>query len=445
MLDKVVITSSPVRDGGHQTTAHSTARPITGHTHTAQSADGSTDGLTGRSTDRTAKHSATRKLTQAALWGTIIAALVLFRDRLPDLRVIWYSVRRADPAWLLVVIAAEAASMSAFARLQRRLLNAGGVPISRRRAFAVTYASNALSTTLPAGPAISVVYSFRQFRRSGSSAQIATAVIIIGGVITSTAYTLVALTALLAEPSLRPAALATLAGLSGLMAVLAALAAGALFAGRRAATYARLEAAVRRLVERRPRARELAGQVRDGWRVLRLGPAGWALVASLALLNWIFDIIALIAAGLAVGIEVAPYQVGVAYFAAQAAGSLLPLLPGGLGAIESSMVASLAAFGVAAAPAAAAVGLYRVVSYWAVVAVGWLAWFALRDMSVTAVRLRRRAAGWVAGLARHAWAGLAVYGTVLVPCAACISATSGPASPASHWTGARAATTPPPE
>jgi hypothetical protein len=125
--------------------------------------------------------------------------------------------------------------------------------------------------------------------------------------------------------------------------------------------------------------------------VLRLRRRDWGALAVLAALNWLFDILSLAAAAKAVGLGLAPYDVALVYFAAQAAGSVLPLLPGGLGAIDGSMVVGLAAFGAAPAAAGAATGLYRLVSYWAVVALGWLAWVALRagEAPLRRIPLRR--------------------------------------------------------
>lgn len=127
-------------------------------------------------------------VVQWALVLGALAALPLYGDELPDLGAIWTAASHADPGWLTAVVLAVAGSMGAFARLQRRLLRIGGLRMTLRRAFAITYAGNALSTTLPAGPAVSVVYTFRQFRRGGASARLATAVILAGGVITTTAY-----------------------------------------------------------------------------------------------------------------------------------------------------------------------------------------------------------------------------------------------------------------
>lgn len=328
-------------------------------------------------------------IIQWALVLGALAALPLYRDELPDLGAIWRAAAHADPGWLTMVVLAVAGSMGAFARLQRRLLRVGGLRMPLRRAFAITYAGNALSTTLPAGPAVSVVYTFRQFRRAGASAQLATAVILAGGVITTTAYSLIALLALVADPFARGFALLALT----VPLVLAVLLVPALRwrplrdlltvplrrAHRAALAHPRIS----------PYAERLAG-ARD---ILRPTLRDWAALTALALLNWVFDILALLSASHAVGIDVAPNGVALTYFAAQAAGSLLPLLPGGLGAIEGSMAASLVAFGATLSPAAAAVGLYRLVSYWAVVAVGWIAWAGLHEGPRVPARAKAHLAG----------------------------------------------------
>ncbi|WP_084265541.1 lysylphosphatidylglycerol synthase transmembrane domain-containing protein [Actinomadura macra] len=327
-------------------------------------------------------------LMQWAVLLAAVAALPFVHDQLPDLAVMWSAATNADLGWLGVVVLAEAGSMAAFARLQRRLLRIGGLRISLRRAFAITYAGNALSTTLPAGPAVSVVYTFRQFRRKGASAQLATAVILAGGVITTTAYTVIGLAALMADPNARELAMTALAVPTAFVLLLvpalrwpplrAQITAPLRHLYRVALTHPRIA----------PHAERLAG-ARD---VLRPTARDWAALVVLATLNWLFDILALLAAARAVGIDVGPHGVTLAYFAAQAAGSVLPLLPGGIGAIESSMAASLVAFGATLSPAAAAVGLYRLVSYWAVVGVGWIAWAALHEGPRLSDRSRRRLA-----------------------------------------------------
>jgi uncharacterized protein (TIRG00374 family) len=333
-----------------------------------------------------------RKAGLLLQWGVLllaIAALPLYRDSLPDLGAMWHSVSHADPGWITLVVLAVAGSMGAFARLQRRLLRVGGLRMPLRRAFAITYAGNALSTTLPAGPAVSVVYTFRQFRRGGASAKLATAVILAGGVITTTTYTVIGLLALLVDPGTRGPALTALTVPATLLVLLvpllrwprprAVLTAPLRRAHRAALAHPRLG----------PWAERLAG-IRD---VLRPNRRDWAALITLATLNWVLDILALLAAAHAVGIDVDLHAAALAYFAAQAAGSVLPLLPGGLGAVEGSMAASLVAFGAALSPAAAAVGLYRLVSYWAVVAAGWIAWLGLHEEPRLPAPVKARLAG----------------------------------------------------
>jgi uncharacterized protein (TIRG00374 family) len=331
-------------------------------------------------------------VVQLTLVAAAAVSIYLLRDQLPDLAGIWHTATHAHLGWVAVVVVAAAASMGTFARLQRRLLAAGGVRISIRRAIAVTYAGNALSTTLPAGPAVSVVYAFRQWRRGGASAQVAAAVIVLGGIATTAAYSAIGMLTLLAEPHSRGPATASFGAL-GLLAGLATI------MWVRPGPRARLLRAVRGLLRRGLRNRFTAPMVRrlrQGLRqvrgVVRLSRGDVGAITVFALLNWLFDILALVAAARAIGIEVAPFAIAATYFAAQAAGSLFPLLPGGLGAIEGAMTAALVAFGAAAVPAGAAVGLYRIVSYWGVVAVGWLAWLALQlgDETRRAARLRWR-------------------------------------------------------
>ena len=351
------------------------------------------------------RRSAARRLGQWTLLAATVVLLVVFRDRLPDIGAMARAAAGAHPAWLALAAAAVALSMGSFARLQRRLLRIGGVRMTLRRAFAVTYAGNALSTTLPAGPAVSVVYTFRQFRRSGATAQLATAVILVGGVITTTAYTVIALLALLAAPQARVPAAVALA-----VPAAAALALARRGARRRAAALARRAG---RALASRPRIAPYAEALRDGCAALRPSRRDWAALVVLASVNWVCDILALYAAAHAVGAGVPPHGVALAYFAAQAAGSAFPLLPGGLGAIESSMAASLVALGAALAPAGAAVGLYRLMSYVAVMAVGWLAWAALHQ----GVRLPERVRRWPATAARGVFDGLATSAmmTMLTP------------------------------
>ncbi len=62
----------------------------------------------------------------------------------------------------------EAGSLVAFAQVQKRLLDAGHVHVSTSRLTAVTVAATAIANSMPAGPFVSAVFAFGQYRRRGA-------------------------------------------------------------------------------------------------------------------------------------------------------------------------------------------------------------------------------------------------------------------------------------
>ena len=138
-----------------------------------------------------------------------------------------------------------------------------------------------------------------------------------------------------------------------------------------------LRAANRKLRPRRTRLSpgdELPERLLDERDLLRrsLGRA-WPRAVATAAGRWIFDVLSLYAALLAVGARPALSVALLAYCAAQLLGQL-PLTPGGLGVVEAGLTGTLALAAVPAAPAALATLAYRLASYWLPLPVGLLAW-----------------------------------------------------------------------
>jgi uncharacterized membrane protein YbhN (UPF0104 family) len=96
----------------------------------------------------------------------------------------------------------------------------------------------------------------------------------------------------------------------------------------------------------------------------------------LGFLNWLFDAAVLFAALAAMGETIPVRGVVVAYTLGQLA-AVIPVLPGGGGAVEATMSAGLAVAGGKGAAVIAAVLVYRVVSAWALVPLGWGLWRTL--------------------------------------------------------------------
>jgi uncharacterized membrane protein YbhN (UPF0104 family) len=97
------------------------------------------------------------------------------------------------------------------------------------------------------------------------------------------------------------------------------------------------------------------------------------LLLVLGFLNWLFDAAVLFAALAAVGQTISVRGVVVAYTLGQLV-SAIPILPGGGGTIEATMSAGLVLAGGTGAAVIAAVLLYRIVSAWALVPLGWGLW-----------------------------------------------------------------------
>jgi uncharacterized membrane protein YbhN (UPF0104 family) len=91
---------------------------------------------------------------------------------------------------------------------------------------------------------------------------------------------------------------------------------------------------------------------------------------------WVFDNLVLLAAFHAFGASPPLIIVLMAYLIGQLGGALP--LPGGLGGIDGGLIGTLVVYGVAAAPAAAAVLLYRVVLFWVPLVMGVPAFISLR-------------------------------------------------------------------
>jgi len=107
-------------------------------------------------------------------------------------------------------------------------------------------------------------------------------------------------------------------------------------------------------------------------------------------LNWVTDGACLALCAAALGVAVHPLPLAVTYLAGMAASSL-PLIPGGLGTVDSALALGLVASGAKASPALAVVVLYRLVSFVLIGGIGWAVWLAGRSRRRDGAA---RTAGW---------------------------------------------------
>jgi putative heme transporter len=304
------------------------------------------------------------------LAGLLLAAQAVAGSR-AELVAAVSNLGRVSWVWLGPAIVAECCAFTALALAQRRMLRAGGVNVSAGALARLAVASQAVGSVLPAGYLISNVVVLRVLARRGISQLLALWMLAIAGLLYLATLLLIGLAgAQLAPagtnaPDLRLAAAVTL---GVLVAVFVA-----------AMAVARLRKhpwTVHEMAARMPggRLKRLIGG--DVLANVSLGRKGWGVAFGWMLLYWIGDVACLAIAFLAVGGALPWRGLLVAYAAGQLA-TLLPITPGGLGVTEGTMSVALAAYG-GTATALAAVLLYRLITYWAVLPAGGICYLSLR-------------------------------------------------------------------
>ncbi|MGH9069195.1 MAG: lysylphosphatidylglycerol synthase transmembrane domain-containing protein [Acidimicrobiales bacterium] len=277
--------------------------------------------------------------------------------------------------WVAAGAGAEIASMVVFARLQRFLLRAGGADIGLGSMVEITLAGNALSVSVPGGAVWSASFTFEQLRRRGADRALAVWVLLSAGALASFGLFLLLATGVWIAGPVGPAADFRLPalGLASIPLVVATIA----LATRHSRTVHRAGSALLAAAEHRlPHGGQAAtalGSLTVRLRAVQPGAGDWLGGLSLALLNWAFDATCLAACLAALGVHVPWRGLLVAYGLAQV-GASLPVTPGGLGVVEGSLSFALMAYGVDAGQAVAVVLLYRILSFWALVPIGWGAW-----------------------------------------------------------------------
>lgn len=278
--------------------------------------------------------------------------------------------------WVAPAIVVEILSYVSFAALQRRLLGAGDVHVPVPHITGITVAGNAIQNTLPAGVVLAAAYNFRQYRRYGADD------VLSGWAVVATAAISMITLSLMAAAGLTLAA-STGSALDLVTAILGVLAIGALLVLAwlyRMFLLSHMGGLVRlsqRLI-RRPvgDARQVLDEMAIRLSRVEPSPADWSSAGIYAMGNWVLDLGCLMFSFLAVGAGVPWDGLLLAYAAAQLATNL-PITPGGLGVVEGSLTVALVAFGGDAFRTVAAVLLYRLISFWFMLPLGWGSFAAL--------------------------------------------------------------------
>jgi uncharacterized membrane protein YbhN (UPF0104 family) len=315
-----------------------------------------------------------RRLRGLVLTAAAVLTLVLLERR--SLEAAVGRLGGLSPPWIAAAVVAEAVSYLAAAELQRQLLAGGGLHLRRRSLIELAWATSAVSSVFPAGPAVGTAYSFRHLTRRGATGGLVGWVLAATGVLSGAA--LVALVLIGAE--LREASAACTVLLTTLAVVIVAIVAATIVGLAASGPLAcRLETACRRAAARARRLTRrpaLAPLTAAPAPRLRMGRAQWSGAFSLAAVNWVADAVALAFSLLALGVALPLRGLLFAYAVSQVA-STLPITPGSIGIAEGSMALALICAGVRAPDALAATLAYRLVTYWLQLLPGGIAWLTL--------------------------------------------------------------------
>ena len=309
----------------------------------------------------------------AALAIGLLVVLVI--DQAPAARSSVKTFGNLDWPWLALALGAEAGSMASLALSQRQLLEVGGTRLSIRSTIAVAYASNALSVSLPlAGASVGTAFSYRQFRRRGIDTATAGWALTVSGVMSSLSFALFMTAGALLSDNPAGATIGLSGAAAGALPVLALLAALRFARVRRG-----LNRAMRGLVGLSQRwfgrpddsATNALDTVLERAAALRATARQYTVAFVMSVRNWTADCVCLGAAIAATHTAVPWRELILAYCLAIAAGSF-GITPGGVGVVELTLTATLVAAHVPADRALPAVVIYRLVSFWLVMAVGWI-------------------------------------------------------------------------
>ncbi|MCQ9370855.1 YbhN family protein [Corynebacterium sp. 35RC1] len=299
----------------------------------------------------------------------LAVAAFLLRDKMPFLNEGYMEVREANAWILLLAFSAIVLSFFAMAEVMRILLGAGGAKVPLKETSRLTFISNAWSSTLPGGAAISTVYQFNTMRNWGVSVLVSSWFIVLSGAIST----------------LWLVALGT---------------AGVLFLGASFSIWPLLGTALLMVavsvglyvLTNNPKVLINVTHLLPRWKVrldasllqmeaVRLTPSRFAYSSALSLANWLLDIVGLWLCIWAVtGILPSWTRIGetpsflaitLAFVTAKIVGTA-QVTPAGVGPVEAAMTASLVAAGLPASTAFGVVLVYRVLAFVLPTVIGWL-------------------------------------------------------------------------
>jgi uncharacterized membrane protein YbhN (UPF0104 family) len=305
-----------------------------------------------------------RLVRRAVVAVALLAVLILIAWLAPGLGQVRALITRADPAWLVLGVALEVASSLSYVAMFRPVFCRR---MSWRSSAEIGLSELAVGSIVPASGAGGIALGAWILSRYGMPGEViarrSVAFLLLKSAVNFVAVAVLGVLMFVGlGPHLSPA-LTLLPAALAVAAIVAVILVARMSAGAAAGGSGWWRKAVA----------AIASGMLEAGRLLRKGDP---LLIGGALGYWLFDNLVLLAAFHAFGVAPPLTIVLMAYLIGQLGGALP--LPGGLGGIDGGLIGTLIIYGVAAAPAAAAVLLYRVILFWVPLVMGVPAFISLR-------------------------------------------------------------------
>jgi uncharacterized membrane protein YbhN (UPF0104 family) len=323
-------------------------------------------------------HRARPWIGRAAVAAVIVLLAVELVIGWPSLASALSQLHSPRTGWVAAAVLVELTPMSAYARMQRRLLHSAGLRVPLRRHLALAFAAHSINETLPGGPAFSIRFNYQQIRRFGATPAVASWSIALSGILSTAA-----LAAVTAAGALISGGAPPWFSLAGLAVLAVLITAGIRQVARRPEALEPVIRPALALVNRLRHRPADHGLDRISGFVAQLGaarltPGNGAAAITFALLNWLLDAVGLWMCLRAVGGDGIGAGGLLLAFCTGMAAQTLTIVPGGLGVVDSALILGLVAGGVGTATAIAAVVLYRIITLGFIIGAGWISWLVTK-------------------------------------------------------------------
>lgn len=343
------------------------------------------------------RHARPSLVRSLAAVGALAAAVIIAGIRWPHLGDSFaLEMRRLNGVWVVPAMALAGVSMTSAALQQRRVLRATGMSLPVRSMMALTFASNAVSVTLPlAGSSAGTAFTYVQLKKRGADVATAAWVLATSGIISTAILAIVLGVGAAATGDGETSIVGAVAMLLGIVPILVLL-----LSIRSPMVRRHVEQIAQRTIDRVHRLKRGSGEP-DEFAVtrafqrlagFRLGWRAGAMSSMYSAVNWITDMACLAVCVTALGVPV-PWTHLVIIYGATLGAASLSFTPAGIGLVESAIALLLVQSGVPASAAIVAAVLYRAVSCWLVLAIGWISYATTRRAEVDTAPV-----GWSAGV-----------------------------------------------